>query len=135
MIPKAMDGLDLVEVLMVLEEVFGMDITDRGAPHFGGPREMVDWLESHLSNRRPNKQSAALLRRLAENQGSPGLAERLDGTWRREQIAAVIREIFGASSSDDSSGSADPDAPVRAPIKPKPHPRSSGAIAVPEQER
>ena len=35
----------------------------------------------------------------------------------------------------EQARSADPDAPVRAPIKPKPHPRSSGTIAVPEQER
>jgi len=36
------------------------------------------------------------------------------------------------NSPGDSPGSADPDAPVCAPLKPKPHRRSGGAMAVPE---
>ena len=55
MIPKAMDSLDLVEAVMLVEEIFGTDVPDGGAENFGSPREMVDWLEPHLSNRRPNK--------------------------------------------------------------------------------
>ena len=55
------------------------------------PREMVDLLEYHLSNRRPTKK-AELLRGLANSQNNPELAESLDGAWRREQIAAIIRE-------------------------------------------
>jgi transposase-like protein len=55
---------------------------------------MVEWLEVHLSNQRPNKQAAALLKKLAKDQDNPELAEGLEGTWRREQIAAIVREIF-----------------------------------------
>jgi len=94
MIPKAMDSLDLVEAVMLVEEIFGTDVPDGGAENFGSPREMVDWLEPHLSNRRPNKEAAALLRKFAKAHNDPGLAEGLDGTWRREQIAAIVREIF-----------------------------------------
>jgi hypothetical protein len=94
MIPKAMDSLDLVEAVMLIEEIFGTDVPDGDAENFGSPREMVDWLEPHLSNRRPNKEAAALLRKLAKAHNDPGLAEGLDGTWRREQIAAIVREIF-----------------------------------------
>jgi len=94
MIPKAMDSLDLVEAVMLIEEIFGTDVPDRDAEGFGSPREMVDWLEPHLSNRRPNKEAAALLRKLAKAHNNPELAEGLDGTWRREQIAAIVREIF-----------------------------------------
>jgi hypothetical protein len=94
MIPRAMDSLDLVEMLMFVEEMFGTDIPDDDAKHFGSPREMVDWLELRLSNQRPNKQAAALLRKLAKAQQRPELAEGLDGTWRREQIAAIVREVF-----------------------------------------
>jgi hypothetical protein len=54
----------------------------------------VDWLELHLSNQRPNQAAAVLLRKLAKAQKNPELAEGLEGTWRREQIAAIVREIF-----------------------------------------
>jgi hypothetical protein len=89
-----MDSLELVEMVMLVEEIFGTDIPNDDAEHFGSPSEMVDWLDPILSNRRPNKQAAALLRKLARDQERPELAEGLDGTWRREQIAAIIREIF-----------------------------------------
>jgi hypothetical protein len=94
MIPKAMDSLDLVEAVMLIEEVFGTEIPDKDAENFGSPREMVDWLELHLSNQRPNKGAAALLRKLAKDHNDPELAEGLEGSWRREQIAAIVREIF-----------------------------------------
>jgi hypothetical protein len=94
MIPKAMDSLDLVETVMLVEEVFGTEIPDNNAGNFGSPREMVDWLELHLSNQRPNKAAVALLRKLAKAHKNPELAEGLEGTWRREQIAAIVREIF-----------------------------------------
>jgi len=94
MIPKAMDSLDLVEAVMLIEEIYGTEIPDSDAQSFGSPREMVDWLERHLSNQRPNKEAAAVLRKLAKAHNNPELAEGLEGTWRREQIAAIVREIF-----------------------------------------
>jgi len=94
MTPKAMDSLDLVEAVMLIEEVFGTEIPDGDADNFGSPREMVDWLELHLSNQRPSKAAAALLRKLAKAENNPELAEGLEGTWRQEQIAAIVREIF-----------------------------------------
>ena len=94
MIPKAMDSLDFVEAVILIEEIFGTDLPDHDVEGFGSPREMVDWLEPHLSNRRPNKEAAAFLRKLAKTQNRPELAEGLEGTWRREQIAAIIREIL-----------------------------------------
>jgi hypothetical protein len=94
MIPKAMDSLDLVEAVMLIEEVFEIEIPDGDAEAFGSPREMVDWLELHLSNQRPSKGAAALLERLAKAHNNPELAEGLEGTWRREQIAAIVREMF-----------------------------------------
>ena len=89
-----MDSLDLVEAVMLIEAIFGTDVPDSDAEAFGSPREMVDWLEPHLSNRRPNRETAALLKKLAKAQNNPELAEGLEGTWRREQIAAIVREIF-----------------------------------------
>lgn len=94
MIPRAKDSLDLVEVVMLIEEIFETEIPDDDAEEFGNPKEIVDWLESNLSNRRPNKESAARLKKLAENHNNPELAEGLEGTWRREQIAAIVHELF-----------------------------------------
>ncbi len=91
MIPKAMDSLDLVEAVMLVEEVFGTEIPDNDAENFGSPRNMVDWLELHLSNQRPNKQAAALLRKPTT---TLNWLKAWKAPWRREQIAAVIREIF-----------------------------------------
>jgi hypothetical protein len=94
MIPKAMDSLDLVEAVMLIEEVLGIEIPHGDAETFGSPREMVDWLELHLSNQRPSKGAAALLTKLAKAHNNPNLAEGLEGTWRREQIAAIVCEMF-----------------------------------------
>jgi hypothetical protein len=93
MTPKAMNSLDLVEAVMLIEEVFELKYPDSDAGSFGSPREMVDRLERHLSNQRPNKQAAALLRKLAKAHNNPELAEGLKGTWRGEQIAAIVRRV------------------------------------------
>jgi len=94
MTPRAMDSLDFVEAVMVLEELLGVEIPADDAEQCGSPREMVDLLERHLSNQRPTKRAADLLRGLAKSQNNPELAEGLDGVWRRDQIAAIIRELF-----------------------------------------
>ena len=89
-----MNSLELVEAIMLIEELFGTEIPNDDVEEFASPREIVDWLEAHLSNQRPSKQAAALLRKLAKVHNNPELAEHLDGTWRREQIAAIVREVF-----------------------------------------
>ena len=89
-----MDSLDTVEAVMAFEEAFGVELPFHVSGAFGSPQEMLDWLELHLSNQRPNKQAAVLLRRLAKDQNNPELAKGLEGTWRREQIAALVRVIF-----------------------------------------
>ena len=71
--PKAVDSLDLVEAVMLIEEVLETEIPDGDAKNFGSPREMVDWLELHLSNQPPNKQAAALLTKLAQGARQPSL--------------------------------------------------------------
>ena len=69
--PKAMDSLDIVEAVILIEQVFETEIPSNDAEHFGGPREIVDWLELHLSNQRPNKQATALLIQLARDHNNP----------------------------------------------------------------
>ena len=70
-----MDSLDLVEAVMLVEEVFGTEIPITNAETFGTPREMVDWLELHLLNQRPDKAAVALRRKLAKAHKGPELAE------------------------------------------------------------
>jgi hypothetical protein len=94
MTPRSMGSLDSVEMVMAFEEVFHIEIPDDEAERCGSPSEIVDSFERRLSNKRPNKQAATMLRKLANKQGRPELAEGLDGTWRREQIAAIIREFL-----------------------------------------
>jgi hypothetical protein len=89
-----MNSLDTVEAVMVFEEAFGVELPVHESGDFGSQQEIVDWLEPHLSNQRPNKEAASVLRKLAEDQNNAELAEGLEGTWRREQIAAIVREIF-----------------------------------------
>jgi len=89
-----MDSLDSVEMVMAFEEAFDIEIPDREAERWGSPSEIVDSLDRLLSNQRPNKAARALLRDLARKQQRPELAEGLDGTWRREQIEAIVREFF-----------------------------------------
>ena len=86
-------SLDVVEILMSFDEAFGTEVPLDDAGSLDSPGKIVDRLELHLSNERPNKDAAALLKKLAKDQGRPELAEGLEGTWRREQIAAIIREI------------------------------------------
>lgn len=89
-----MSSLDTVEWLMAFEEAFGVELPVHESKTLGGANEVVGWLQRHLSNQRPNKEAAALLRKLAKTHNNPELAEGLEGTWRREQIAAIVREIF-----------------------------------------
>jgi len=89
-----MNSLDTVEAVMAFEEAFGIELPVHKSKDFGNPPEMVEWLDLHLSNQRPNKEAAALLRKLAKAHNKPELAQGLEGTWRREQIEAIVREIF-----------------------------------------
>jgi hypothetical protein len=124
---------EYIEMVMLFEEIFGAGIPDNIEDLSSAPA-MVDWLEPRLLNWGPGKQAAALLRKIAKVQQQPQLAEGLDGAWRQEQIDAVIRDIFRATSPDDSPGPLGPGSPVCAPLKPKPHLRSGAATADPEKE-
>lgn len=89
-----MDSLNVIERVMFLEEIFRVDIPNDNVESFGSEREIVDWLEEHLSNVRPNRDAVDVLKRLAVQLGRPELNEGLNGPWRREQISAIVREVF-----------------------------------------
>jgi hypothetical protein len=94
MMPKEMGSLDLVEMVIAFEESFDVEIPDNGIARADIRAEVLDLLDRALYNQRPNNAAKALLRKLANEQQRPELAEGLEGTWRREQIAAIVREIL-----------------------------------------
>ena len=98
MIPELKDTIDL-DIVMFCENIFDTHIPSEDAEHFGGPLGMEEWLEVHLSNQRPKQDTAQLLRMLARSQQRPELAQGLDGPWRREQISALVRDIFRKRAS------------------------------------
>jgi hypothetical protein len=75
------------------------ELFDIGLPHdaetWASLQELVDWFELRLVGWGPNSEAARFLRKMAHSQNNPRLAEGLHAEWRREQIEAVIREIFG----------------------------------------
>lgn len=117
MIPKQLDSLELVELLMGLEEFFDVEIADE----IGSAREIVDYLESRLSYRRPNKQAARFLKELAKKTGNPELAQGLDGLWRREQIAAISGKSFELRSSSSRLENRDCAQPLLDQVRPVRH--------------
>jgi len=85
---------------------------------FDNPREIVDYLALQLKGWGPNPVAADFLKQLASKRNSPALAQGLHDVWRREQISAVIQEVF--STGDLSAGEDDdPTIPVRKPRSPK----------------
>ena len=96
--PRYRDRPDLTEVIMLAEELFGTDFPS-GAENFQkkfqSSGDIVDWFEVRLLDREPNSEAAALLKKLAQSHNNPKLAEGLHDSWRREQIDAIVRELFG----------------------------------------
>jgi hypothetical protein len=54
-----------VELVMAIEEGPGIEIPDLEVAAFGGPRDVVDWLEPHLIGKCIDQQTALLPENLA----------------------------------------------------------------------
>ena len=105
-----------LEKIGLAEDLFGTDLPVDLA--LDNPPELVDYLVLHLRGWGPNALAAHFLKKLAETHSTSALAEGLHDSWRREQISAIIQEIFNAG--DRSGGSDDGAAiPVRKPRSPK----------------
>jgi len=107
-------SINLIDVVLAIEESFGVEIPDLDAAAFSSPRDIVEWLALRLAGKPVAGPAAPLLENLSRQRGAPELADRSDGTWRREQIEAVVHEILRAHALQEWSDSADPDEPVRA---------------------
>ena len=118
-----------LEKIELAEELFGIDFPVE--PNVtqdltvDNPREVVDYFVLHLRGWGPNPAAAGFLKEMAKKHNSPALAEGLHDSWRRDQISAVIREIF---NTGDRSTGGDDDAviPVKKPQGPKAGGRAAG---------
>jgi hypothetical protein len=111
-----------LEKIELAEHLFGTDVPVDLA--FDNLREIVDYLALQLKGWGPTPVAARFLKQLATKRNSPALAQGLNNSWRREQISAVIQEIF---STGDLSAGEDDDAVI--PVR-KPHgPKSGGRAA------
>ena len=117
-----------LEKIELAEEVFGtdfpVDLTEDLTVN--NPREVVDYFVLRLKGWGPNPVAADFLKQLATKHNSPALAQGLHDSWRREQITAVIQEIFNIGDLS-AAGDDDPVIPVRKPRGPK-----SGGRAAPQ---
>jgi hypothetical protein len=105
-----------LEKIDLAEHLFGTDLPVDLA--FDNPPELVDYLVLHLRGWGPNPYAAHFLKKLAETHSTPALAQGLHDSWRREQISAIIQEIF--NTGDRSAGGDDGAViPVRKPRSPK----------------
>jgi hypothetical protein len=95
------------------EDLFGTDLPVDLV--FDNPREIVDYLALQLRGWGPIPVARDFLKQLATKRNSPALAQGLHDSWRREQISAVIQEIFKLSAGEDD----DTVIPVRKPHRPK----------------
>jgi hypothetical protein len=111
-----------LEKVEFAEAAFGTDFPVD--PTLDNPREVVDYFVLHLRGWGPNPAAADLLKKLAKKHYSPTLAQGLHDNWRREQISAVIHEIF---NTGDHSAGGDDDAEIRV-RKPR-GPKSGGRAA------
>jgi hypothetical protein len=96
-----------IEKIELAEDVFGTNVLLNMA--FDNPHEIVDYLVLQLRGWGPNPFASDFLKQLATKRNSRGLAQGLHDSWRREQIAAVIQEIFNI---DDLSTGGDEKSPL-----------------------
>jgi hypothetical protein len=109
-----------LEKIELAEEVFGtdfpVDLTEDLTAN--NPREVVEYFVLHLKGWGPNPVAADFLKQLATKHDSPALAQGLHDGWRREQISAVIQEIFNIGGFS-AGGDDDSVIPVRRPRGPR----------------
>lgn len=125
--------IDLVEVTMAIEQALELEIPDHDVVAVNSPRDLVECLTSCLDGQPVGGTAALFVANLATQLRRPDLDAGPNGTWRREQIEAVVREVLRVHGSDDWSDPPDPDV-VGAPLKPRPHSRLGAAKASPDEQ-
>ena len=111
-----LEKIELAEALFGIDFPDGLDVTEDLTVN--NPREVVDYFALHLRGWGPNRAAAAFLKEMSKKHNNPTLAEGLHSSWRRDQISAVICEIF--DTGDRSTGGDDEAVtPVNKPRRPK----------------
>jgi len=109
-----------LEKIDTAEEVFGIDFPVDLTEDLtvNNPRQVVDYFVLHLKGWGPSAIAADFLKQVATKRNAPALAQGLHDSWRREQISAVIQEIFNIGDFS-AGGDDDPVIPARKPRGPK----------------
>jgi len=118
MLRDEISSINLIDVILAIEESFGVEIPDLDAEAFGSPRDIVEWLALRLTGKPIPPQAALLLENLSRQEGASESVLHADGTWRRGQIEAVVQEILRVHALEDWTDVAAPDAPTSARLKP-----------------
>ena len=70
-------GLDVVELVVRIENAFGIDIPNEVAPQLTTPGKVIDYVLLQLTDR---------------SSGATRLPP--SGPWTREEVAAIVREVI-----------------------------------------
>jgi hypothetical protein len=117
--------IELAETLFGIDFPVDVKVSVKDDLTLENPRELVDYFVLQLEGWGPNPAAADFLKKMAKNHQSPALAEGLHASWRRDQISAVIREIFN-TGGPSTGGDDDALLPVEKPRLPK---TGHGAVA------
>src|SRR5207249_11637850 len=112
---EELEKIELAEELFGIDFPVDLDLTEDLT--VDNPREVVDYFVLHLRGWGPNPAAADFLKEMAKKHNSAALAEGLHDRWRRDQISAVIGEIFNTGGS--TGGDDDAAIPVKRPRSPK----------------
>ena len=99
-----LEKIELAEYLFGVDFSVEIDVTeDLTLNH---PLELVNSFSLKLRGWGPSPVAADFLKEMAKKYDSPALAEGLHCSWRRDQISALIREIFNTGPNVDGDGEA-----------------------------
>ena len=111
-----LEKIEIAEYLFGVDFPVEVDVTEDLT--LNNPREVVDHFSMELKGWGPSPAAADFLKELAKKYDSPALARGLHASWRRDQISAVIREIFNMGNPS-ADGNDDALIPARKPRGPK----------------
>jgi hypothetical protein len=92
--------------LLTIEEAFDITISDEDTETIQTPRDLIEWLLPRACHRVPKKIAARKLKAISVRENRADLVAESNQPWRREQVAAIVREIIvqesGTSTLDEN---------------------------------
>ena len=95
-----------VEHRLTIEEAFDITISDQDAEAIQTPHDLIEWLLPQVTDLPPNIVAARKLKAMSVRDNRGDLLVKPNEPWRREQVAAIVREIIvqesGTSTFDEN---------------------------------